>query len=73
MAALRLRLAGMQSKLGQLDDMIAQFRTQARRLPRHAVDGQVSPDPSLAAPGELGERLADGGPDRLLAESAGAC
>ncbi|MCH8108388.1 MAG: hypothetical protein IIB30_08555 [Chloroflexi bacterium] len=60
MAALRLRLAGMQSKLGQLDDMIAQFRTQARRLPRQAVYGQVSLDASLAALGEIEERLADG-------------
>jgi len=59
MAALRLRLAEMQSKLGQLDAMIAQFRTQARRLPRQAVYGQVSLDASLAALGEIEERLAD--------------
>lgn len=59
MAALKLRLAEMQSKLGQLDAMIAQFRTQARRLPRQAVYGQVSLDASLAALGEIEERLAD--------------
>ena len=59
MAALRLRLAEMQSKLGQLDAMITQFRTQARRLPRQAVYGQVSLDASLAALGEIEERLAD--------------
>ena len=59
MAALRLRLAEMQSKLGQLDAMIAQFRTQARRLPRQSVYGQVSLDASLAALGEIEERLAD--------------
>ena len=59
MAALRRRLAEMQSKLGQRDAMIAQFRTQARRLPRQAVYGQVSLDASLAALGEIEERLAD--------------
>ncbi len=59
MAALRLRLAEIQNKEGQLDAMIAQFRTQARRLPRQAVYGQVSLDASLAAMGEIEERLAD--------------
>jgi len=59
MAALRLRLAEIQNKEGQLDAMIAQFRTQVRRLPRQAVYGQVSLDASLAALGEIEERLAD--------------
>ena len=59
MTALRLRLAEMQNKVGQLDAMIAQFRTQARRLPRQTVYGQVSLDASLAALGEIEERLAD--------------
>ena len=59
MAALRLRLAEIENKEGQLDAMIAQFRTQARRLPRQAVHGQVSLDASLAALGEIEERLAD--------------
>ncbi len=59
MAALRLRLAEIQNKEGQLDAMIAQFRTQVRRLPRQAVYGQVSLDSSLDALGEIEERLAD--------------
>ena len=59
MAALRLRLAEIQNKEGQLDAMIAQFRTQVRRLPRQAVYGQVSLDASVAAMGEIEERLAD--------------
>ena len=59
MAALKLRLAEIQNKEGQLDAMIAQFRTQVRRLPRQAVYGQVSLDASLAALGEIEERLAD--------------
>ena len=59
MAALRLRLAEIQNKEEQLDAMIAQFRTQVRRLPRQAVYGQVSLDASLAALGEIEERLAD--------------
>ena len=59
MAALRLRLAEIQNKEGQLDAMIAQFRAQVRRLPRQAVYGQISLDGSLAALGEIEERLAD--------------
>ena len=59
MSALRLRLAEIQNKDGQLDAMIAQFRTQVRRLPRQAVHGQVSLDASLAAMGEIEERLED--------------
>ena len=59
MAALRINLAGIQNKEAQLDAMIAQFRTQARRLPRQAAYGQVSLDASLAALGEIEERLAD--------------
>ncbi len=59
MAALRLRLAEIQNKERQLDAMIAQFRTQIRRLPRQAVHGRVSLDASLAAMGEIEERLAD--------------
>ena len=59
MSALRLRLAEIQNKEGQLDAMIAQFRTQLRRLPRQAAYGQVSLDASVAAMGEIEERLAD--------------
>ena len=59
MAALRLRLAEIQNKEKQLDAMIAQFRTQVRRLPRQAAYGQVSLDGSLAAMSEIEERLAD--------------
>ena len=59
MAALRLRLAEIQNKERQLDAMIAQFRTQVRRLPRQAAHGQVSLDASLSAMGEIEERLAD--------------
>ena len=59
MAALRLRLAEMQSKLGQLDAMIAQFRTQLRRLPRQIIYGPTGLDASLSALGEIEERLAD--------------
>ena len=59
MAALRLRLAEIQNKERQLDAMVAQFRTQMRRLPRQAVHGPVSLDTSLAAMGEIEERLAD--------------
>ena len=39
--------------------MIAQFRTQVRRLPRQAAYGQISLDASLAAMSEIEERLAD--------------
>ena len=59
LTVLRLRLAEIQNREGQLDAMIAQFRTQARRLPRQAIYGQVSLDASLAALGEIEERLAD--------------
>ena len=59
MAGLRLRLAEIQNKEGQLDALIAQFRIQARRLPRQAVYGKVSLEASLAALGEIEERLAD--------------
>lgn len=39
--------------------MIAQFQTQLRRLPRQVIYGRTSLDSSLAAMGEIEERLAD--------------
>ena len=59
MAALRISLAEIRNKESQLDHLIAQFRTQLRRLPRQVVYGRTSLDASLAAMGEIEERLAD--------------
>ena len=59
MATLRIGLAEIQNKETQLDTMISQFRTQLRRLPRQVVYGSTSLDASLAAMGEIEERLAD--------------
>ena len=59
MATLRITLAEIEGKEAQLDDMISQFRTQLRRLPRQVVYGKTSLDASLAAMGEIDERLAD--------------
>lgn len=59
MATLRLGLAEMRNREGQLDDQISQFTTQLRRLPRQVVYGKTSLDASLAAMGEIEERLAD--------------
>ena len=59
MANLRMGLAEMESKEAQLDAQIAQFRQQLRRVPRQAIYGQASLDASLAAMGEIEERLAD--------------
>ena len=59
MATLRLGLAEIQSKEDHLNAQINQFRTQLRRLPRQVVYGQTSLDASLAAMGEIEERLAD--------------
>lgn len=59
MANLRIGLAEMESKEAQLDAQIAQFRQQLRRVPRQAIYGQASLDASLAAMGEIEERLAD--------------
>ena len=58
-STLRIRLAEIQDKERQLDSMIAQFRTQLRRLPRQVIYGRTSLDSSLAAMGEIDERLAD--------------
>ncbi len=59
MATLRLGLAEIQNKEDHLNAQINQFRTQLRRLPRQVVYGQTSLDASLAAMGEIEERLAD--------------
>ena len=59
MAILRMSLAEIQNKERQLDSMIAQFRTQLRRLPRQVVYGKTPLDTSLSAMGEIEERLND--------------
>ena len=59
MANLRIGLAEMENKEAQLDAQISQFRQQLRRVPRQAMYGQASLDTSLAAMGEIEERLAD--------------
>ena len=59
MANLRIGLAEIENKEAQLDAQIAQFRQQLRRVPRQAIYGQASLDASLAAMGEIEERLAD--------------
>ena len=59
MATLRLSLAEINDKEQQLDSMVSQFRTQMRRLPRQVIYGRTGLDASLAAMGEIEERLAD--------------
>ena len=59
MANLRIGLAEMENKESQLDAQISQFRQQLRRVPRQAIYGQASLDASLAAMGEIEERLDD--------------
>ena len=59
MANLRIGIAEMQNKEEQLDAQITQFQQQLRRVPRQAMYGQASLDASLAAMGEIEERLAD--------------
>ena len=59
MATLRLGLAEMRNKEDQLDQLVNQFQTQLRRLPRQVVYGQASLELSLAALGEIEERLDD--------------
>jgi hypothetical protein len=59
MANLRIGLAEMNNKEAQLDAQVSQFRQQLRRVPRQAMYGQASLDTSLAAMGEIEERLAD--------------
>ncbi len=59
MANLRMGLAEMEHKESQLDAQISQFRQQLRRVPRQAMYGQASLDVSLAAMGEIEERLTD--------------
>ena len=59
MAILRMSLAEIQNKERQLDSMIAQFRTQLRRLPRQVIYGKTPLDMSLSAMGEIEERLND--------------
>ena len=57
-STLRMSLAEIQAKEQQLDSMIAQFRTQLRRLPRQVIYGRTSLDASLTAMEEIDERLA---------------
>ena len=59
MATLRLGLAEIRNKENQLDQLVNQFQTQLRRLPRQVVYGQGSLDMSLAAMSEIEERLDD--------------
>ena len=59
MSSLRIRLAEIQSREDQAETLINQFRTQLRRLPRQVVYGTISLDASLAAMGEIEERLDD--------------
>ena len=59
MATLRLGLAELRNKENQLDQLVNQFQTQLRRLPRQVVYGQGSLDMSLAAMSEIEERLDD--------------
>ena len=59
MSSLRIRLAEIQSREDQAEMLINQFRTQLRRLPRQVVYGTISLDASLAAMGEIEERLND--------------
>ena len=59
MATLRLGLAEMRNKEDQLNQLVNQFQTQLRRLPRQVVYGQASLELSLAAMGEIEERLDD--------------
>ena len=59
LSSLRIRLAEIQSKEDQAETLINQFRTQLRRLPRQVVYGTISLDASLAAMGEIEERLND--------------
>jgi hypothetical protein len=71
---LRLGLAEMHAKEDQLDAQISQFQTQLRRLPRQVAYGQTSLELSLAAMGEIEERLDDAAANRrrLLAIKATA-
>ncbi len=59
MARLRLVLAEIHHRETQLDQQIRQFRLQQQRLPRQAIYGRAPIDLSLAAMGEVEERLAD--------------
>ena len=59
MANLRIGIAEMENKEAQLDAQIRQFHQQLRRVPRQAIYGQASLDTSLAAMGEIEERLSD--------------
>lgn len=59
MATLRLGLAEIRYKEDQFDAQINQFQTQLRRVPRQVVYGNTSLDASLAAMGEIEERLED--------------
>ena len=59
MSSLRIRLAEIQSREDQAETLINQFRNQLSRLPRQVVYGTISLDASLAAMGEIEERLND--------------
>ncbi len=59
MARLRLVLAEIHHRETQLEQQIRQFRLQQQRLPRQAIYGRAPLDLSLAALGEVEERLDD--------------
>ena len=59
MATLRMCLAEIHHKETQFDSLIAQFRTQLRRLPRQVVYAKTGLEVSLSAMVEIEERLAD--------------
>jgi hypothetical protein len=59
MATLRISLAEIEHKERQLNAMVNQFRTQARRLPRQFIYGRTTLEASISALGEIEERLAD--------------
>lgn len=65
MATLRLGLAEIQNKEQHFDAVIHQFKSQLLRFPRQVIYGQTGLDASLAAMGEIEERLADAVANRM--------
>ena len=58
-ARLRLMLAEVNGREEQLDNLVRQFHTQLKRLPRQAIYGRTPLDLFLSAMGEIEERLND--------------
>ena len=58
-ARIRLVLAEIHHRETQLEQQVRQFRLQQQRLPRQAIYGRAPLDLSMAAMGEVEERLAD--------------